>query len=113
MFQFYICFMRNKLMLTIFLVEDDLDLELLLVGEGVLDGLTVLLISVRAPQEFARAALLHDLRARPARQFEKTVRAVDDRVRLGWHLRVSQHEVGICGQKKNDPKYINLAFAGK
>jgi len=86
----------NVNILTIFLVEDDLDLELLLVGEGVFNGLTMLLVCVRAPQEFARAALLHDLRARPARQFEETVRAVDDRVRVGWHLRVSQHKVRIC-----------------
>lgn len=92
-------FQSSKYMLTIFLVEDDLDFELLLVSECTLDGLPVLLVCIRAPQEFARAALLHDLRARPACQFEETVRAVDDRVRVRWYLRVSQHKVRICGNK--------------
>lgn len=56
----------------------------------------MLLPSVRPVEELARAALLHDVCARPPRQLAETVRAIDDRV--SRHLSVAEHKVAICEQ---------------
>jgi hypothetical protein len=62
------------------------------------DLMPVLFPGVRPMKEFARAAFLHDMRARPARQLAESIRAVHDRVR--WDLSVAKHEVAVCWQKK-------------
>ena len=66
--------------LTSIFVEDKFQLELGLVLEGLFDGDLMVLRGVRAVQELAGAALLHDLRALVARQLAEAVLAVHDGV---------------------------------
>lgn len=85
------------MLLTIFLIEYKLQLELVLGVEGDVDLAAVVVARVGPVQELARAPLLHDVRARPARQLAEPVRAVHDGVRR--HLSVAQHEVAVWGQE--------------
>lgn len=58
------------------------------------DLVAMLVARVGPVQELARAAFLHNVRARPARQLAEPVRAVHDGV--ARDLRVAQHEVAVC-----------------
>lgn len=85
--------------LTVFLVEYNLQFELSLALERLVDLQLVVVHRVRAVQELARAALLHDLRTREPRELAEPIRAVDDRV-YRRNLRVAQHEVTVCNRNE-------------
>lgn len=81
--------------LTVFAVEADLSLVLLLALQGLVHLLDDALAGLVPVQEAAGAHLLHHLRPHEAGQLAEAVRAVDDGVAV-VNLSVPQEEVTVC-----------------
>ncbi len=74
--------------LTIFFVKQHLQLQLVLVLEGLLDLHEVLVAGLQSVQKFTCATFLHDLRSGITGQLAETVRTIHDRIQRG-HLSVA------------------------
>lgn len=81
-------------LLTVLLVEYDLQFEFRFALQGFVDLHLVFVQGVWTMQELARTALLHDLGTCKPSKLTKPIRAVDDWVD-GWHLGISQHKVAV------------------
>lgn len=91
--------------LTVFPVEADLSLVLLLALQGLVHLLDDALAGLVPVEEATGAHLLHHLRPHKAGQLAEAVRAVDDGVAVVT-LSVSQEEITVCrsgGEREASP----------
>ena len=86
--------MTISLLLTVFLVELDLHLELRLPLQGLLNLRFLLLLRLLAEEELAGAPLLHDLGPREPGELAEAIGAVDDGI-VDGNLGVAQDEVAV------------------
>ncbi len=104
---------KKTFVLTVFLVEEHLDLDLLLAVERLLDGQHGVLVRQFAVHEATRRALLHYFGTTVAGQLAEAVVAVDDRV--VDDARVRQQERAVCSEEEKEVRKLELrsGFTGK